>query len=69
MTLKINQKVQAEIRGDKLTVKKKLGEGSQGEVFLVQSPRGDMALKWYNNEFSTKDFKGAVKIKGHNTWY
>ena len=61
MTLKINQKVQAEIRGDKLTVKKKLGEGSQGEVFLAQSPRGDMALKWYNNEFSTKDQKNAIK--------
>ena len=61
MTLEIKQTVQAEIRGDKLTVKRKLGEGSQGEVFLVQGLNGDMALKWYNTHFSTKDQKNAIK--------
>lgn len=66
MTLRINQRLQAELSGDKLTVKKKLGEGTQGEVFLVEGLHGKMALKWYNlnfaNEYQKKTIKYLVSI-------
>ena len=46
--LKTNQKVPLEIGGN-CTVKKELGRGGQGIVYLVDLNGKDMALKWYTS--------------------
>jgi DNA-binding helix-hairpin-helix protein with protein kinase domain len=44
-----------------LAVKKKLGEGGQGAVFLVESAHGSQALKWYNVEQATEEQRTAIR--------
>ena len=51
-------------RGDSKTqyiVKKKLGEGGQGAVFLVEGPHGSHALKWYVAHQATDAQRAAIR--------
>jgi DNA-binding helix-hairpin-helix protein with protein kinase domain len=59
--LEIGRKVKAEMTGITLTVKKKLGEGTQGEVYLVEGPHGQQALKWYKPAQATLDQMTAIR--------
>ena len=61
MTLGPGEKVKAEIRGTTLTVRKKLGEGTQGEVYLVEGSGGQQALKWYKPAQATMDQMAAIR--------
>src|SRR5580698_5815818 len=60
MSLANGQQVFAEMARSSLTVKRKLGEGGQGAVFLVAGPDGDQALKWYNVEQATEEQRNAI---------
>ncbi|MDD1657089.1 MAG: protein kinase [Methanomicrobiales archaeon] len=61
MTLAPGEKVKAEMRGTTLTVRGKLGEGTQGEVYLVEGSCGQQALKWYKPAQATMDQMAAVR--------
>ncbi len=43
-----------------LHVIKKLGEGTQGEVYLVSGPQGYQAVKWYKPDQATPDQRAAI---------
>ncbi|WP_217596438.1 hypothetical protein [Cohnella sp. GbtcB17] len=59
--LQIGQTVRAEIANELVTVLKKLGEGGQGAVYLVESKSyGRKALKWYNLNQSTPYQKKSI---------
>lgn len=59
--LQIGQKLRTEMTNEQLTVKKKLGEGGQGAVYLVESPSyGTKALKWYNADQSTEAQRKSI---------
>ena len=58
--LKVGDKVKCQVSGEIVTVKKKLGEGGQGIVYLVGSDNGDKALKWYNEQQSTDEQKTSI---------
>ncbi len=60
MTLAIGQKVFSEAAQVELVVKKKLGEGAQGVVFLVEGPQGSQAVKWYVPRQATAEQKAAI---------
>jgi DNA-binding helix-hairpin-helix protein with protein kinase domain len=60
MPLSIGQRVKAEISGSELEVIKKLGEGTQGEVYLVEGPQGYQAVKWYKPQQATAEQRAAV---------
>jgi DNA-binding helix-hairpin-helix protein with protein kinase domain len=60
MPLAIGQCVKAELSGAELHVIRKLGEGTQGEVYLVEGPQGYHAVKWYKAEQATNDQRAAV---------
>ncbi|MGE5832634.1 MAG: protein kinase, partial [Methanomicrobiales archaeon] len=61
MSLEAGQKVKAEMARITLTVRKKLGEGTQGEVYLVEGPHGQQALKWYKPAQATLDQMAAIR--------
>ena len=60
MPLLLGQRVRAEISGKELEVIKKLGEGTQGEVYLVEDPDGYEAVKWYKSEQATAEQRAAI---------
>jgi eukaryotic-like serine/threonine-protein kinase len=60
MPLLLGQRVRAEISGTELEVIKKLGEGTQGEVYLVEGPDGYQAVKWYKSEQATAEQRAAI---------
>lgn len=60
MPLTLGDRVRAEISGRDLEVIKKLGEGTQGEVYLVESPDGYQAVKWYKREQATAEQRAAI---------
>ncbi|MGB7788477.1 protein kinase domain-containing protein [Methanoregula sp.] len=60
MPLSIGQRVKAELSGAELHVLKKLGEGTQGEVYLVEGPDGYQAVKWYKPEQATPEQRNAI---------
>jgi len=60
MPLAIGQRVKAELSGTELHVIRKLGEGTQGEVYLVEGPQGYQAVKWYKPEQATPEQRSAV---------
>jgi len=60
MSLAIGQKVLAETSRGQLTIKKKLGEGGQGAVFLVEGHHGPQALKWYAARQATDEQRAAI---------
>lgn len=59
--LKNGQVLTCEISKEKLTIQKKLGEGGQGIVYLVEVKNRLMALKWYNKLQSTPEQKKNVR--------
>ena len=61
MPLEAGQKVKAEMARITLTVRRKLGEGTQGEVYLVEGPHGQQALKWYKPAQATLDQMAAIR--------
>jgi DNA-binding helix-hairpin-helix protein with protein kinase domain len=61
MPLETGQKVKAEMARITLAVKRKLGEGTQGEVYLVEGPHGQQALKWYKPAQATLDQMAAIR--------
>ncbi|MDD1661600.1 MAG: serine/threonine-protein kinase, partial [Methanomicrobiales archaeon] len=61
MPLETGQRVKAEMTRITLTVKRKLGEGTQGEVYLVEGPHGQQALKWYKPAQATLDQMAAIR--------
>ncbi len=60
MPLAAGQRVRAEISGAELDVIRKLGEGTQGEVYLVNGPAGYQAVKWYKPEQATAEQRAAI---------
>lgn len=50
----------AEQLGTTLRIIKKIGEGTQGEVYLVDGPQGIQAVKWYKPEQATPDQRAAI---------
>lgn len=60
MPLAPGQRVKAELSGSVLNVIRKLGEGTQGEVYLVEGPQGYQAVKWYKPEQATQDQRAAI---------
>ena len=61
MSLMIGQKVAAETGKTQYVVKKKLGEGGQGAVYLVEGPHGTHALKWYVARQATDAQRAAIR--------
>lgn len=59
--LRIGQAIRTELLGLELHVIKKLGEGTQGEVYLVEGPQGYQAVKWYKPEQATPDQRAAIR--------
>ncbi|MDD1703035.1 MAG: protein kinase [Methanoregula sp.] len=55
------QKLKAEMLGTELFVIKKIGEGTQGEVYLVDSPQGKQTVKWYKPEQATPEQRTAIQ--------
>jgi eukaryotic-like serine/threonine-protein kinase len=62
MSLQIGQEVRAELSHQTLKVEKKLGEGTQGEVYLVASPGGRNVVKWYKPPQATDDQRAAITM-------
>ena len=60
MPLSTGQRVKAELSGAELHVIRKLGEGTQGEVYLVSGPQGYQAVKWYKPGQATPEQRAAV---------
>jgi DNA-binding helix-hairpin-helix protein with protein kinase domain len=60
ISLCIGQRVRAELSGMELEVIRKLGEGTQGEVYLVEGPQGYQAVKWYKPEQATPEQRAAI---------
>lgn len=53
--------LKTEIFSLNLKVIRKIGEGTQGKVFLVHSPHGEYALKWYRPEQATSEQKESIR--------
>ena len=60
MPLAIGQRVKAEIAGSELEVIQQLGEGTQGEVYLVEGSGGYRAVKWYKPQQATAEQRAAI---------
>lgn len=58
--LNVGQEVRAHQLQTTLRVRKKLGEGGQGAVFLVEGQPGQFALKWYNHNQATDEQRAAI---------
>jgi DNA-binding helix-hairpin-helix protein with protein kinase domain len=61
MPLEPEQKIKGEFQNTVLTIKKKLGEGTQGEVYLVTNDTMEMACKWYKPSQATDEQKAAIR--------
>ncbi|MDD1673471.1 MAG: protein kinase [Methanomicrobiales archaeon] len=61
MVLQIGQKIKGETQNITFTVRKKLGEGTQGEVYLVEGGGGKFACKWYKLVQATGGQKSAIR--------
>ena len=60
MTLAIGQRLRARQLQTDLQVIQKIGEGTQGEVYLVDGPQGFQTVKWYRPEQATPEQKDAI---------
>ncbi|HNX17371.1 MAG TPA: protein kinase [Methanoregula sp.] len=60
MPLAVGQVLHAEQIGTTLHVIRKIGEGTQGEVYLVEGPDGYRTVKWYKPEQATPDQRTAI---------
>lgn len=61
MSFRMGETIRTAGLGLELSVIKKIGEGTQGEVFLVESNVGRYALKWYRPEQATARQKKAIE--------
>ncbi len=61
MPLQVGKTLKSETLDYTLTIQKKLGEGGQGEVYLVTDGQKEYALKWYKDEQSTEEQKEAIR--------
>jgi hypothetical protein len=61
MSLNVGQSVRAEKLKLDLTVTKKLGEGGQGAVYLVEGEQGRFAAKWYSVEQATPEQEVSIR--------
>lgn len=61
MPLEIGQKIRGETSGTVFTVRKRLGEGTQGEVYLVTGGNGEFACKWYKPSQATAEQRAAIR--------
>lgn len=61
MALKVGDVVHARISGYELSVKKKLGEGTQGVAYLVDGPDGQEVVKWYFRSQGTSAQREAIE--------
>ena len=60
MPLAAGRRLRAELSGADLSVIRKLGEGTQGEVYLVTGPDGYRAVKWYKPNQATPEQRVAI---------
>ena len=60
MSLIVGQKLLAESLNWELTIRKKLGEGGQGAVFLADTPHGPYVVKWYNSLYANATQRAAI---------
>jgi DNA-binding helix-hairpin-helix protein with protein kinase domain len=58
--LSSGQRLRARQLQTDLQVIKKIGEGTQGEVYLVDSPQGYQTVKWYRPDQATPEQKDAI---------
>jgi DNA-binding helix-hairpin-helix protein with protein kinase domain len=58
--LRIGQRLHARQLQTPLQVLRKIGEGTQGEVYLVDGPQGCQAVKWYKPEQATTEQRDAI---------
>jgi DNA-binding helix-hairpin-helix protein with protein kinase domain len=61
MTLETGQKIRGENQNTTFTVKEKLGEGTQGEVYLVERAGEQYACKWYKPAQATEIQKASIR--------
>jgi DNA-binding helix-hairpin-helix protein with protein kinase domain len=61
MSLKVGDLVHARVSGHELSVKKKLGEGTQGVAYLVEGPDGQEVVKWYFRSQGTSAQREAIE--------
>lgn len=61
MTLEKGQKIHGENTGSTFIVKRRIGEGTQGEVYLVAGEKGDYACKWYKPSQATEEQRAAIR--------
>jgi DNA-binding helix-hairpin-helix protein with protein kinase domain len=61
MPLAPDQRLKAEALGMPLRILRKLGEGTQGEVYLAEGDHGKYAVKWYKPEQATGDQRRAIR--------
>lgn len=61
MPLEIGQVLTGENSGAHFIVKRKLGEGTQGEVYLVGNEKGEYACKWYKPAQATEEQRAAIR--------
>ncbi|MDD4390969.1 MAG: serine/threonine-protein kinase [Eubacteriales bacterium] len=58
--LGIGDIVSLELSGHNMKITKKLGEGGQGAVYLVEGNEEKKALKWYNKQQSTDEQRASI---------
>lgn len=61
MPLASGQKIIAETLKTEFFVVKKIGEGTQGEVYLVRGSGGDKTVKWYKAGQATQEQRDAIQ--------
>jgi DNA-binding helix-hairpin-helix protein with protein kinase domain len=59
--LNIGENLKCELSDGIITVKKKIGEGTQGIVYLIETESGDKIVKWYNKEQATELQKENIR--------
>jgi DNA-binding helix-hairpin-helix protein with protein kinase domain len=55
------RRFRAEMLGIDLRIVRKLGEGTQGEVYLAEGDHGKYAIKWYKPEQATEEQRRAIR--------
>lgn len=67
MSLSSGETLLCESTKDTLTVRKLLGEGGQGAVYLVDGRHGQKAVKWYHPDQATKEQRKSIAWLANRT--